>query len=220
LPLGALREKKLLQNHIMQVKKQLLFISFLFLTLSAFTQAQWEFDLVQHNYHPYKGGDIWRSISNTAKPFAVAIPVSMLAVALIKKDKNLGINSYETMAGIAIAAGATYVLKQTLQRPRPYVTDTSIFIIPGDPNYSFPSGHVSVVAACATSLIISTKKGYVTVPAVAWIACVGYSRIYMGEHYLSDVIGGAIVGAGGALAANWLNRKFFFKKKKQIITHQ
>lgn len=198
----------------MQLKKQFLFISFLFLTLSAFTQAQWEFDFVRHNYHAYKPGDMWRSISNTAKPLAVAIPVGMFAAALITRNKNLEINSYETVGGLAIAAGATYLLKQAVQRPRPYVTDSTIFTIAGDNNYAFPSGHVSLVAAAATSLIISTKKWYVTVPAVAWVACVGYSRIYMGEHYPTDVIGATIVGAGGALAANWLNRKFFFKKKK------
>jgi membrane-associated phospholipid phosphatase len=151
-----------------------------------------------------------------AKPLAVAIPVGMFAVALITKDKNLEINSYETVAGLAIAAGTTYLMKETIKRPRPYVTDSSIFTIVGDPNYSFPSGHVSVVAASATSLIISAKKWYVTVPAIAWVGCVGYSRIYMGEHYLSDVIGGAIVGAGGALAANWLNHQLFFKKKKTV----
>ncbi|MDB5211224.1 MAG: phosphatase family protein [Sediminibacterium sp.] len=201
----------------MQVKKQFLFISFLFLTLSAFTQAQWEWNVLRHNYHPYKSGDMWRSISNTAKPLAVAIPVGMFAVALITKNKNLEINSYETVAGLAIAAGATYLMKETIKRPRPYLTDTTMFFIPGDINYSFPSGHVSVVAASATSLIIATKKWYVAVPAIAWVGCVGYSRIYMGEHYPSDVIGGIIVGAGGALAANWLNRKFFLKKKK-IIT--
>jgi hypothetical protein len=50
------------------------------LLLNGFTQAQWEFDFVRNNYHSYKTGDIWRSISNTAKPLAVAIPVGMFAV--------------------------------------------------------------------------------------------------------------------------------------------
>jgi membrane-associated phospholipid phosphatase len=204
----------------MQVKKQFLFISFLFLTLSGFTQAQWEFDFVRHNYHAYKPGDVWRGISNTAKPLAIAIPIGMFAAALITKNKNLEINSYETAAGLAITAGITAAIKYTVQRSRPYVTDSSIFIIPGDNSYAFPSGHVSLAAASATSLIIASKKWYVTVPAVAWVASVGYSRIYMGEHYPSDVIAGAIVGAGGALAANWLNRKFFFKKKKQITIQE
>jgi membrane-associated phospholipid phosphatase len=200
----------------MQPKQILLFFALLFITLNGFTQAQWEFDFVRNNYHSYKPADTWRSISNTAKPLAVAIPVGMFAAAMITRNKNLAINSYETIAGLAIAAGVNQLIKYTVQRPRPYVTDTSIFTIAGDHNYAFPSGHVSVVAAAATSLIITSKKWYVTVPAVAWVACVGYSRIYMGEHYPSDVIGGVIVGAGGALAANWLNRKFFFKKKKTI----
>jgi membrane-associated phospholipid phosphatase len=80
----------------------------------------------------------------------------------------------------------------------------------------FHPGMFPLLRQAAASLIITSKKWYVTVPAIAWVACVGYSRIYMGEHYPSDVIGGAIVGAGGALAANWLNIKFFFKKKKTI----
>ncbi|MES2331404.1 MAG: phosphatase PAP2 family protein [Bacteroidota bacterium] len=195
----------------------LLIILCSFFSAQAFTQAQWEWDVLRHNYHPYKDGDVWRGISNSAKPLAVAIPVGMFAVALITKNKNLEVNSYETVAGLAITAGITYLMKETIKRPRPYLTDTTMFFIPGDINYSFPSGHVSVVAASATSLIIATKKWYVAVPAIAWVGCVGYSRIYTGEHYPSDVIAGAIVGAGGALAANWLNRKFFLKKKKTVI---
>ncbi|RYD90466.1 MAG: phosphatase PAP2 family protein, partial [Sphingobacteriales bacterium] len=50
---------------------------------------------------------------------------------------------------------------------------------------------------------------YVTVPAYAWAGSVAYSRMYLGKHYPSDIVAGAIVGVGTGYATHWLNKKLF-----------
>jgi undecaprenyl-diphosphatase len=47
------------------------------------------------------------------------------------------------------------------------------------------------------------------VPAYGWAAMVGYSRLYLGEHYPSDVIAGAAIGAGSAFLSEWLTKKLW-----------
>ena len=83
---------------------------------------------------------------------------------------------------------------------------------------SFPSGHTSFAFATATSLSIKYPRWYVIAPSYLWAGAVGYSRMNLGVHYPSDVLAGAMLGAGSA----WLTCKvndWYWKKKnnKPII---
>jgi len=68
---------------------------------------------------------------------------------------------------------------------------------------SFPSGHTSAAFSLATTLSIQHPKWYIIIPSYTFASLVGYSRIYLGAHYPSDVIAGALVGTGAA----WLNHQ-------------
>lgn len=79
---------------------------------------------------------------------------------------------------------------------------------------SFPSGHTSAAFVIATALSIAFPKRYVIVFSFLWAFATGYSRMYLGVHYPSDVIAGAIVGIGSAFIIYKIN-KYISKKSKQ-----
>ena len=160
----------------------------------------------------------WNNLSNTSKYISVGVPVSYFVAGLMHDDKALKQKAAYTAATILLNTASTTLLKNVVKRERPYNTYTGIFPDKIESDFAFPSGHTSSAFATATSLAIATKKWYVAVPAFAWSAGVGYSRIYVGQHYPSDVIMGALVGSSSALICHWATKQL--AKRKKIKTPQ
>ncbi|MGI8951777.1 MAG: phosphatase PAP2 family protein [Chitinophagaceae bacterium] len=187
----------------------LIIISFSF----QFSFAQnWDINIVK-NINPQNPNSVfWRTTTNSSYPLSIGIPVAIWVAGEVSKNKNLEHKAYQIAGSVVIAAVATEGLKIIINRERPY--EKYNFIYPydaTDKGQSFPSAHTSLAFATATSLSLQYKKWYIIVPAYAWAASVGYSRLYLGEHYTTDVIGGAVIGAGSAFASNWLSKKIFRK---------
>jgi undecaprenyl-diphosphatase len=160
---------------------------------------------------------VWNNLSNTSKYISVGVPVGYFVAGLIHDNKALKQKAAYTAAAILFNTASTTVLKNVVKRERPYNTYTGIFSDKIESDYAFPSGHTSSAFATATSLAITTKKWYVAVPAFAWSASVGYSRIYLGQHYPSDVIMGAIVGTSSAIICHWASKQLAKRKKTKTI---
>jgi membrane-associated phospholipid phosphatase len=193
----------------------LLTLSGILFSSGIFAQGAWEVNMVQSTNPRYLRNESWKTLSSTAKPLAVTVPFCMIAAALITDNKALEENAYEVTAGLVISSILAEGLKKIVNRPRPYQTHPDIYPDEWDDSPSFPSGHTAAAFSVATSLTLTTKKWYIAVPAYAWAGAVGYSRLYLGQHYPSDLIAGAITGAAGAYAAHWLNKKIFGPKKNQ-----
>jgi len=161
---------------------------------------------------------VWNTLSSSSKYISVGVPVGYFVAGLIHDDKALKQKAAYTAASILLNTASTTLLKNVVKRERPYNTYTGIFPDKIESDYAFPSGHTSSAFATATSLAIATKKWYVAVPAFAWSAGVGYSRIYLGQHYPSDVIMGALVGSSSALICHWATKQL--AKRKKIKTLQ
>ncbi len=73
--------------------------------------------------------------------------------------------------------------------------------------YGFVSSHAANTMACALLFSLLYKNWKATVGLMSWVALNCYSRMYLGVHYPSDIVGGLIVGAATALLVYWvLNR--------------
>jgi len=153
----------------------------------------------------------FRGISNSAAPVSFGTPVLLFGISLVTDDSLLRRNSIYIGASVLSAAIITNILKYTIQRPRPYITYPYIEKAGSGESPSFPSGHTSEVFAFATSVSIAYPKWYIIAPSYLWAGAVAYSRMDLGVHYPSDVLAGALIGAGSAYLCyrgqKWLNRK-------------
>jgi len=157
-------------------------------------------------------------ISNTTTAVSISTPLVMGVVALIEKDDDLLKNALYVGASIGVDGVLTYSLKEIVRRPRPYVAyPNEIIPYETETSLSFPSGHTSLAFATATSLSLKYPKWYVIAPSYFWACSVGYSRMNLGMHYPSDVLGGAILGAGSAYVTYQINNWFWKKQNNKKL---
>ena len=146
--------------------------------------------------------------------FGGAIFLITLTVILfiLIKNKKIGLSIFSNLIIITVL---NQLLKRILQRPRP-----TEFRIIEETGYSFPSGHSMVSMAFYGYLIYLIYK-YVENKYVKWtsivllsilICTIGVSRIYLGVHYTSDVLGGFLVSISYLILFISTVNKFFIEK--------
>jgi len=135
-------------------------------------------------------------VSNSLYVVLPAIPIGLFVSGVVNNDKDLIGNSIQIGSSGAISAITVYGLKQIIRRDRPFVTHDFIENIGKENGFSMPSGHTAVAFSLATAMSLQYPKWYIIIPSYLWASAVGYSRMHLGVHYLTDVIIGAIVGAG------------------------
>jgi membrane-associated phospholipid phosphatase len=148
----------------------------------------------------------FKFISNTTAIVAIGTPVSLLATAWATNDKKLMLLGEEAAFSFGITTVLAQALKASIHRNRPFVDHPDIIKLTSGGGYSFPSGHTSDAFALAFTMAYHTKKWYIIAPAFAWAGLVGYSRMDLGVHYPSDVLGGVAVGFISAYTARKLNK--------------
>lgn len=160
----------------------------------------------------------YKLMSGTATPISLATPFSYWVAGMISKNKTLKKDALFALESFAYSQALTFGVKAISNKPRPHEADPTLISLKNAKNSSFPSGHTAEAFATATSLTLITHKWYVAVPAYTWASLVGYSRLYLGVHYPSDVIAGAFVGSGSAFLSYELN-KWLHHEKKTHKTH-
>lgn len=110
--------------------------------------------------------------------------------------------------GIAVALALIFsllitniLLKNIIARTRPYeVIEGLTILIPKQGDYSFPSGHTSASFAAACAIWKNVPKKY-GIAALVLAGLIAFSRLYVGVHYPTDVLGGIVAGLVSAYAA-------------------
>ena len=145
-----------------------------------------------------------------------SVPVAVLLMLLAALA--LYFRGLRTEAGLFLAAIVTsYALrtaiKMSIARPRP--TEDMVRVLDQADGYSFPSGHVMhyvvYLGILAAVLWDEMKPGagrwLLMAVVAALLAAIGLSRIYLGAHWPSDVLGGYAFGGFVLLGALWALRR-------------
>ena len=151
--------------------------------------------------------------------FWIVLTVVLLC---IPKTRKMGLcSAISLLLSVVIC---NLILKNAFARVRPYeVIDGLILLVKRANDWSFPSGHTSASVASAIALFLaSTKKQkLITVWGIVLAAAIGFSRIYVGIHYPTDVFVSALMAIILAVVATIIGTKLYdflaekFKEKKE-----
>ncbi|KZS61358.1 phosphatase PAP2 family protein [Mycobacterium ostraviense] len=147
--------------------------------------------------------DLWltatlRVVTAAGGPVGMAALTALTCPAVVWRCRSWRPVVLAVVGGGGIAA-AVLVAKAVVVRDRPALPFAAI----AEGGYSFPSGHAAGTAAVTllsawlvTRWVITSWTGRVIVwtMAMGWSTIVGFSRIYLGVHYISDVLAGWLLG--------------------------
>lgn len=129
----------------------------------------------------------------------LALMVVLVGVPLLRTRRPLA----AALAGLTILGHPlNYALKEFIRRPRPSASDDSVLVLLPALGTSFPSGHAMTATlffgflAFLASVHIRRRRvrRFWVTTAVLLAVCVSVSRVYLGAHFLSDIVGGAAAG--------------------------
>ena len=141
------------------------------------------------------GTDIFRVLTFIGSP-AAALAIATIVCVLLYRRRQL---VEAALLPVVLAGGEllNVILKLSFHRPRPEVAFVHL------DTYSFPSGHAMLSTAVYGALAylawsrLHARRARLALTAgtVVLVALICFSRLYLGVHYLSDVLGGAAAGA-------------------------
>ncbi len=132
---------------------------------------------------------IWVSI--------LGVPLLVLAVALQwwvpRADRSTRHILVAAGLSFLLGLGINQIILLFVQRVRPYDAHVTHLIIDRTVDFSFPSDHATASFAIAATFLMYglRRRGFLFLAAAVLI---GLSRVYLGTHYVSDVLGGAVTG--------------------------
>ncbi|WP_405726839.1 phosphatase PAP2 family protein [Anaerotignum sp.] len=167
--------------------------------------------LMERFSHPVLD-EMMRFVSSLGNKGMIWIAIGILLLLFGVKNKKRRNGGLLVLLSLAVNfLACNVILKPLVDRTRPYyVLDYTPLIPPvGDP--SFPSGHTSASFAAATAIYAINKKWGIA--AYIFAAVMGFSRLYLGVHFPTDVVCGAILGT---VMAKIVIKVYLTKSVKEI----
>lgn len=144
---------------------------------------------------------VYTSLGNAGLCF---IGLALLLVAL-RKTRWSGITALTAMGLGMMVTNLT--IKPLVTRPRPWVAmeDFVTLVTSSDP-HSFPSGHTTAAFAFGVALCLTLPQKWAKATALVAAALMGLSRLYVGVHFPTDVLAGAVIGTLCGVLATYVIR--------------
>ena len=131
--------------------------------------------------------------------------LGFLVLALIflvyAKTRRCGATALTGMALGLLVTNLT--IKPLVTRPRPWVVmDGFVTLTTSSDLHSFPSGHTTAAFAFGVALFLTLPQKWARVAALIAATLMGLSRLYVGVHFPTDVLAGAVIGTVCGILAN------------------
>ncbi len=126
---------------------------------------------------------------------SITFSVVLLTVLFLYARNGTRSISIQMLLTLLISQSIVQTIKRVVNRPRPYTVHLNI--VPINPpmcRYSFPSGHTC--AAFCIALILSISFPGYSFLFIFLAIVIGFSRIYLGVHYPTDVVMGVVIAYG------------------------
>jgi membrane-associated phospholipid phosphatase len=133
--------------------------------------------------------------------------VIVFVILLIRRHWS---QATQVIAAFLFSALLAQLLKSLFSMPRPkqfFAPGVYPYFIDGVTHIgfaSFPSGHTTSIFALATLMAIFARSRNLKIACLLGGVLVGYSRIYLGQHFLGDVLMGSCIGTITAVLVRWL----------------
>lgn len=147
------------------------------------------------------------TLTITAYGLGASVPLCLYLVGHFRRMVSLKLKAYQYVFAMGLNILFIGLLKYTVDRPRPFVTHDTIEQIAEASSPSFPSGHTAFAFTAAVVLVLMFRNTTLRGLVLTWALLVAYSRLALGVHYPSDVLGSMLLGSAAAFLSTYAFRK-------------